>query len=145
MPLHCHPCLKAHQNQTRFNSTFPKLLYLYYSCCQHLNSSPTMYEQQQQQLFDLQDNNGAFDNGADPSSWLSRETPRIDSSLSVAPTGNVDPFLFNDLVQIVPLVQSLIDRKAKTSFSRRGSMTYTKMPSRESLYKKVFSRSIPFI
>lgn len=89
-----------------------------------------MYEPQQQ-VFDLQDNNGA-----DPSSWPFHETPRTDSSLSAAPTGNVDPLLFNDLVQIVPLVQSLIDRKAKTSFNRRGSMTYTKMPSRESLYKK---------
>ncbi|OIT33181.1 PREDICTED: kinesin-related protein 4-like [Nicotiana attenuata] len=97
-----------------------------------------MYKpQQQQQLFDLQDNNGAaFDNGGtDPSCWLSHENEisRTDSSLS---SSNVDPLLFNDLVQIVPLVQSLIDRKEKSSFTRRGSMTYTKMPSRESLYKK---------
>ncbi|XP_009598869.1 protein MICROTUBULE BINDING PROTEIN 2C [Nicotiana tomentosiformis] len=94
-------------------------------------------QQQQQQLFDLQDNNGAaFDNGGtDPSCWLSHENEisRTDSSLS---SSNVDPLLFNDLVQIVPLVQSLIDRKEKSSFTRRGSMTYTKMPSRESLYKK---------
>ncbi|CAN4115448.1 unnamed protein product [Withania somnifera] len=93
-----------------------------------------MYEpqqQQQQQVFDLQDNNGA-----DFNSWPFHETPGTDSSLSAAPTGNVDPLLFNDLVQIVPLVQSLIERKAKTSFNRRGSMIYTKMPSRESLYKK---------
>ncbi|XP_059291744.1 protein MICROTUBULE BINDING PROTEIN 2C-like isoform X1 [Lycium ferocissimum] len=93
-----------------------------------------MYEQQQ--LFDLQDNNnGTFGNvGADPSCWLSNETPRGASTATA--NANVDPLLFNDLVQIVPLVQSLIDRKAKTSFNRRGSMTYTKMPSRESLYKK---------
>lgn len=73
-----------------------------------------MYKpQQQQQLFDLQDNNGAaFDNGGtDPSCWLSHENEisRTDSSLS---SSNVDPLLFNDLVQIVPLVQSLIVSKS---------------------------------
>lgn len=50
---------------------------------------------------------------------------------------NVHRVLFNDLVEIVPLVQSLIDRKANTSFTRRGSMIYTKTPSRELLSKKI--------
>ncbi|XP_016465993.1 protein MICROTUBULE BINDING PROTEIN 2C-like [Nicotiana tabacum] len=99
-----------------------------------------MYEAQQ--LLDLQDNNnGGFGGGADSRSWLSGEdrSPtlrRTDSSLSNSAAGNVDRMLFNDLVEIVPLVQSLIDRKAKSSFTRRGSMTYTKTPSKESLYKK---------
>ncbi|PHT47603.1 hypothetical protein CQW23_11811 [Capsicum baccatum] len=99
-----------------------------------------MYEPQQ--LLDLQGNNGGFGGGAESKSWLSGEdrSPtlrRTNSSLSnSAAAGNVDRMLFNDLVEIVPLVQSLIDRKAKSSFTRRGSMTYTKTPSRESLYKK---------
>lgn len=98
-----------------------------------------MYEPQQ--LLDLQDNNGGFGAGADSRSWLpgddrSPTLRRTDSSLSHSAAGTVDRTLFNDLVQIVPLVQSLIDRKAKSSFTRRGSMTYTKTPSRESLYKK---------
>ncbi|KAJ8553747.1 hypothetical protein K7X08_024425 [Anisodus acutangulus] len=84
-----------------------------------------MYEPQQD------NNNGGFGAGAD-----SPTLRRSDSSLSNSAAGSVDRMLFNDLVQIVPLVQSLIDRKAKSSFTRRGSMTYTKTPSRDSLYKK---------
>ncbi|GAB4845350.1 hypothetical protein Ancab_038758 [Ancistrocladus abbreviatus] len=49
---------------------------------------------------------------------------------------NLDRVLYNDLVEIVPLVQSLIDRKSTNSFTRRGSMIYTKTPSRDSLSKK---------
>ncbi|XP_050376976.1 protein MICROTUBULE BINDING PROTEIN 2C [Argentina anserina] len=60
---------------------------------------------------------------------------------SSAANGNLDRVLFQDLVEIVPLVQSLIDRKASSSFTRRGSVTYTKMPSRESLSKKVANRN----
>ncbi|XP_059303757.1 protein MICROTUBULE BINDING PROTEIN 2C-like [Lycium ferocissimum] len=87
-----------------------------------------MYEPQQ-----LSDNNDGFGAGADVSPTLRR----TDSSLSNSTVDRtVDRMLFNDLVEIVPLVQSLIDRKAKSSFTRRGSMTYTKTPSRESLYNK---------
>lgn len=97
-----------------------------------------MYEPQH--FLDLQDNASY----GDPKSWLSAEDhspSRTQSSLSnaisTATSGNVDPVLFNDLVQIVPLVQSLIDRKANSSFTRRGSMIYTKTPSRESLSRKL--------
>ncbi|PSS08017.1 Spindle assembly abnormal protein [Actinidia chinensis var. chinensis] len=102
-----------------------------------------MYEPQH--FVDLQDNAGY----GDPNSWLSTEdhSPsaanlrRTHSSLSnaiaAATSSNVDRVLFNDLVEIVPLVQSLIDRKANSSFTRRGSMIYTKTPSRESLSKKI--------
>ncbi|KAL6518202.1 hypothetical protein OROMI_033903 [Orobanche minor] len=104
-----------------------------------------MYERKQQHLLDLQDNSGF---GSDPKSWLSGDDlSRTLSSLSAAAatasaTGNVDRTLFNDLVEMVPLVQSLIDRKASSSFTRRGSMIYTKTPSRESLYKKTAGRSV---
>lgn len=70
-----------------------------------------MYETQQQHLLDLQDNSGF---GSDPKSWLSGDDLRRTlSSLSAAAatasaTGNVDRVLFNDLVEMVPLVQSLI-------------------------------------
>ncbi|KAL7114813.1 hypothetical protein ACP275_04G145100 [Erythranthe tilingii] len=106
-----------------------------------------MYEHQQQHLFDLQEKNGF---GSDPKSWLSGggddDLRRTLSSLSAAAatasaSGNVDRVLFNDLVEMVPLVQSLIDRKANSSFTRRGSMIYTKTPSRESLYKKTAGKS----
>lgn len=101
-----------------------------------------------QRLMDLQDN----PNFGDPKSWLSGDNdnnnininsspthlPTTHSSLAPTPTGsNVDRVLFKDLVEIVPLVQSLIDRKASSSFTRRGSMIYTKTPSRESLSKKI--------
>lgn len=52
-----------------------------------------------------------------------------------AGSSNVDRVLYNDLVQIVPLVQSFIDRKENSSFSRRGSVIYTKTPSRDSKKK----------
>ncbi|XP_052179824.1 protein MICROTUBULE BINDING PROTEIN 2C isoform X2 [Diospyros lotus] len=99
-----------------------------------------MYEPQH--FVDLQDNSGL----GDPKSWLSGEdhptSPalrRTHSSLSTAAgsSGDVDRVLFNDLVEMVPLVQSLIDRKANSSYTRRGSMIYTKTPSRESLSKKI--------
>ncbi|XP_047327344.1 protein MICROTUBULE BINDING PROTEIN 2C-like [Impatiens glandulifera] len=105
-----------------------------------------MYEPQH--LADLQDTSLY---GRESNSWLSAEdnSPSADlrrtlSSLSNAASvasGNVDPVLFNDLVEIVPLVQSLIDRKAISSFTRRGSVVYTKTPSKESRSKKISGRN----
>ncbi|XP_017238538.1 protein MICROTUBULE BINDING PROTEIN 2C [Daucus carota subsp. sativus] len=95
-----------------------------------------MYEAQQH-FVDLDDSAAA-------NSWLAAGQDRsVDSpllrrthdSFSAAPASNLDRNLFNDLVEIVPLVQSLIDRKAKTSFTRRGSVIYTKTPARESISK----------
>lgn len=104
-----------------------------------------MYEAQR--FVDSQENA----NFRDPKSWLSGEdhnsspTHRLtQSSLAnsiataqAGPSGSLDRVLYQDLVEIVPLVQSLIDRKPSSSFTRRGSMIYTKTPSRESLSKKV--------
>ncbi|KDP31388.1 hypothetical protein JCGZ_11764 [Jatropha curcas] len=103
-----------------------------------------------QHFVDLQENS----NFGDPKSWLSGDdnsSPtlrRTHSQLSVhtstststtGAAGNVDRVLFNNLVEMVPLVESLIviDRKTSSSFTRRGSMIYTKTPSRESLHKKM--------
>ncbi|XP_021909553.1 uncharacterized protein LOC110823472 [Carica papaya] len=98
-----------------------------------------------QHFVDLQDNSGF----GDPKSWLSGDdssSPTHSSLQSLlanaadshsSGNGNVDRVLFNDLVEIVPLVESLIHRKASSSFTRRGSMSYTKTPSRESLSRKV--------
>ncbi|XP_047333294.1 protein MICROTUBULE BINDING PROTEIN 2C-like [Impatiens glandulifera] len=55
---------------------------------------------------------------------------------------NVDHALYNDLVGMVPMVQSLINQKANSSFTRRGSVVYTKMPSIESRSKRI-SKSFP--
>ncbi|KAK6921057.1 hypothetical protein RJ641_014735 [Dillenia turbinata] len=70
---------------------------------------------------------------------LREDLQRTHSSLSnaTAINSNVDRVLFNDLVEIVPLVQSLIDRKANSSYTRRGSIAYTKTPARELNSKKL--------
>lgn len=98
-----------------------------------------MYEPQH--FLELKDNPSNF---GDPK-WESNSSP-TQSSLAHSTTngngnGNVDRVLFQDLVEIVPLVQSLIDRKASSSFTRRASVTYTKTPSRESLSRKVPNRN----
>ncbi|XVF54480.1 hypothetical protein PTKIN_Ptkin05aG0183800 [Pterospermum kingtungense] len=51
-------------------------------------------------------------------------------------SSNMDRALYKDLVDLIPLVHSLIERKGKGSFTRRGSMIYTKTPSMESLSRK---------
>ncbi|MED6208977.1 hypothetical protein PIB30_050147 [Stylosanthes scabra] len=100
-----------------------------------------MYEGQR--FVDMQANSDF----GDPNSWLSAQdgssSDLVSSAAAVAAAaaasgggGNLDRVLFNDLVEIVPLVQSLIDRKARSSFTRRGSIIYTKMPTRETLSKK---------
>ncbi|KAF2282954.1 hypothetical protein GH714_043271 [Hevea brasiliensis] len=101
-----------------------------------------------QHFVDLQENSKF----GDPKSWLSGDdnsSPtlrRVQSQLSALTStsasttgaaGNVDRVLYDNLVEMVPLVESLIHRKANSSFTRRGSMIYTKTPSRESLYKKI--------
>ncbi|WOL17492.1 hypothetical protein Cni_G26284 [Canna indica] len=43
--------------------------------------------------------------------------------------GNVDRVLFKNLVDMVPLIESLMDRKPNPSFRRRASMAYTPTPS----------------
>ncbi|EXB89111.1 hypothetical protein L484_016671 [Morus notabilis] len=96
-----------------------------------------MYESQH--FMNLQENASGF---GDPNSWLSGDpglSPthrRNQPSISGTAARNVDRDLFKDLVEIVPLVQSLIDRKASSSFTRRGSVIYTKTPSRESQYRR---------
>ncbi|XVF11734.1 hypothetical protein REPUB_Repub08aG0053200 [Reevesia pubescens] len=96
-----------------------------------------------QHFVDLQDNSGF----GDPKSWLSGDNDIHNSSSTHLPTqssltqtapsnGNVDRVLYKDLVEMIPLVQSLIERKANSSFTRRGSMIYTKTPSSESLSRK---------
>ncbi|PKI70336.1 hypothetical protein CRG98_009216 [Punica granatum] len=85
-----------------------------------------------QNFMDLQDNSGF----GEPKSWLSVEAGDA-GGVSSGSGRSLDRVLFNDLVEIVPLVQSLIDRKTSTSYTRRGSMVYTKTPSRESLSRKV--------
>ncbi|KAL6175392.1 hypothetical protein ACLB2K_052033 [Fragaria x ananassa] len=87
-----------------------------------------------QHFLDLQDNPTHF---GDPK-WESNSSQLTQSS---AANANLDRVLFQDLVEIVPLVQSLIDRKASSSFTRRGPVAYTKTPSRESLSKKLSNRN----
>ncbi|EEC80405.1 hypothetical protein OsI_22560 [Oryza sativa Indica Group] len=45
--------------------------------------------------------------------------------------GNVDRVLFKNLVEMVPLVESLMDRRSNPSYSRRASMVYTPAPAKK--------------
>ncbi|XP_008797601.2 protein MICROTUBULE BINDING PROTEIN 2C-like [Phoenix dactylifera] len=59
--------------------------------------------------------------------------PPLSSSSKNAPGdgGNVDRVLFNNLVEMVPLVESLMDRRGNPSFTRRASVVYTPTPSNQ--------------
>ncbi|XVE54655.1 hypothetical protein DITRI_Ditri03aG0099500 [Diplodiscus trichospermus] len=88
-----------------------------------------------QHFLDLQNNSGF----GESKSWLSEDNnspTHHPTQSSVTHSSNVDRLLYNDLVEMIPLVQSLIERKANSSFTRRGSMIYTKTPSREPLSRK---------
>ena len=68
-----------------------------------------MYEAQH--FVDLQNNNAGGGYGGDPKSWLQdhhHSSNTLHQTLSTGTSGNVDPVLYNNLVQMVPLVQSLI-------------------------------------
>lgn len=45
--------------------------------------------------------------------------------------GNVDRVLFKNLVEMVPLVESLMDRRVNPSYSRRASLVYTPAPAKK--------------
>ncbi|KAM0943088.1 putative microtubule binding protein 2C [Dioscorea sansibarensis] len=63
------------------------------------------------------------------SSSSSPTQPPSFSDTAPANSGNVDRVLFKNLVEMVPLVESLMDRRASSSYSRRASMVYTPAPS----------------
>ncbi|XXG72738.1 hypothetical protein AAC387_Pa07g1768 [Persea americana] len=90
-------------------------------------------------FIDLQRNDESFE---DPRSWLSQDQDY--SSSNSQPNnnnnrdGNFDRVLFRNLVEMVPLVESLMkDRRPNASYSRRASLTYTRTPSRDSFPKKI--------
>ncbi|XP_010546218.1 PREDICTED: uncharacterized protein LOC104818357 isoform X2 [Tarenaya hassleriana] len=88
-----------------------------------------------QHFVDLQGDSGF----GDASSWLSGDDdlrrPHQSSAAASSGNGNLDRRLFNDLVEMVPLIEHYI--KERSSFKRRGSMIYTKTPSREALARRV--------
>ncbi|AQL03139.1 movement protein binding protein 2C [Zea mays] len=45
--------------------------------------------------------------------------------------GNVDRVLFKNLVEMVPLVESLMDRRVNPAYSRRASLVYTPAPPKK--------------
>ncbi|XP_042450433.1 protein MICROTUBULE BINDING PROTEIN 2C-like [Zingiber officinale] len=67
--------------------------------------------------------------------WLSEgrhrqhRLPSPPPPAEAAEGGNVDRVLFKNLVEMVPLVESLMDRRARSSFTRRASVIYTPAPS----------------
>ncbi|KAJ4838111.1 hypothetical protein Tsubulata_003435 [Turnera subulata] len=101
-----------------------------------------MYEQQH--FVDSHDNNSNF---GDSKSWLSgpadhrvsaasshhaRSQLAAHSSAGGGPPANLDPELLSELADLFPLIQTYMDQKPSSSFTRRGSMAYTKTPSRQS-------------
>ncbi|XP_010260997.1 PREDICTED: uncharacterized protein LOC104599939 [Nelumbo nucifera] len=93
-----------------------------------------------QHFVDLQERFG------DSKSWLSGEdhsspllSQRVNSSLANGngSNSNVDRVLYKNLVEMVPLVESLMDRRANASFTRRASIVYTKTPSKEPYPKRI--------
>ncbi|KAL0736322.1 hypothetical protein Bca4012_012532 [Brassica carinata] len=97
-----------------------------------------MYEQQQQRHFvDLQSDSGF----GDDSSWLAadddlRLSPHQSTAGANSGNENLDRRLLKDLVEMLPLVERFMEDKEKSSYKRRGSMVYTKMPSKESLSRR---------
>ncbi|KAG9448550.1 hypothetical protein H6P81_008515 [Aristolochia fimbriata] len=92
---------------------------------------------EQQHFLDLDQENGDLE---DPISWLSEQHHHSPahpiSSNAPAGNGSVDRVLYKNLVEMVPLVESLMDRRANPSFTRRASLIYTPTPARESNSKK---------
>ncbi|KAM7279146.1 hypothetical protein ACFE04_006280 [Oxalis oulophora] len=92
-----------------------------------------------QHLEELQESSGLI---GDPNSWLSGQQQQ--STSTTVGNGSLDRGLFNDLVEMVPLVQSLIEHQKKnTSFTRRGSIICTKTPVRKSLNNKTKAANDP--
>ncbi|CAN8236982.1 unnamed protein product [Cochlearia groenlandica] len=99
-----------------------------------------MYKQQQQKkqhFVDLESDSGF----GEESSWLAgdedlRLSPRESSAVEKSGNEDVDRSLLKDLVEMVPLIEHYMEHKERSSFTRRGSMIYTKMPSKESLSRK---------
>ncbi|KAI3978108.1 hypothetical protein MKX01_032485 [Papaver californicum] len=94
-----------------------------------------------QQCSDVQDNGSIGKSKA----WLSvssggkgeDESSQTSLSNEIGRTNsNVDGVLLQNLVEIVPLVESLMDQRPKSSFNRRASVIYTKTPSKEIDSKK---------
>ncbi|CAM8982206.1 unnamed protein product [Rhodiola kirilowii] len=56
--------------------------------------------------------------------------------------GNVDPRIIDELQDLLPLLESFLDRDRKVSncFTRKGKIVYTKMPSKESAAKKAIDQ-----
>ncbi|RWR94961.1 restin [Cinnamomum micranthum f. kanehirae] len=73
----------------------------------------------------------------DPNSWLSQDHHHSSSSNAHPSNGNFDHVLFRNLVEMVPLVESLMDRRSNTTYSRRASLNYTRTPSRESFPRRI--------
>lgn len=60
----------------------------------------------------------------------SRPSPGTTSAARAGSGGGVvDPVLYRNLVEMIPMVESLMEERSKTSFTRRASMVHTPAPS----------------
>ncbi|XP_062233070.1 protein MICROTUBULE BINDING PROTEIN 2C-like [Phragmites australis] len=59
------------------------------------------------------------------------QTAEADNGGAAGGGGNVDRVLFKNLVEMVPLVESLMDRRVNPSYSRRASLVYTPAPAKK--------------
>lgn len=74
--------------------------------------------------------NGRRPSTADASSSTATATAIAAAAAAAANGGgNVDKVLFKNLVEMVPLVETLMDRRVNSSFTRRASVIYTPAPS----------------
>ncbi|KAL5725757.1 hypothetical protein ACHQM5_008867 [Ranunculus cassubicifolius] len=88
---------------------------------------------EKQNFFDLHsDNDSTY---GDPKSWLSGEDNNNSSSQQSHSSSNFDRVLYKNLIEVVPLVESLM--KTKNSFTRHAPLIYTKTPTKEVNPKKI--------
>lgn len=68
----------------------------------------------------------------------SSSTPSSHSSLLpiISSDGSMDKVLYQNLVEMIPLVETLMDQQNSKSFPRHASLIYTPTPSRDSLMLK---------
>ncbi|XP_020590445.1 uncharacterized protein LOC110031539 isoform X2 [Phalaenopsis equestris] len=60
--------------------------------------------------------------------FTERDLPPSTSTENSSSGSNVDRVLFKNLVEMVPLVESLMDKRASSSFARRASIVHTPAP-----------------
>ncbi|KAF9587577.1 hypothetical protein IFM89_004035 [Coptis chinensis] len=93
---------------------------------------------EKQNFLDLEEHDEDGNFITDPISWLSEDHTSSSSHHSLSNNNNFDRVIYKNLVEMVPLIETLMDRKANnsSSFTRRATMVCTKTPTKDSFSKK---------